>query len=298
MSKKILISGSSGLVGTALITELNKRNYEIYTLVRKEPKSSSEFYWSPSKNEIDEKAIELADAIIHLAGENVAEGRWSEQKKERILNSRINGTKLIAKAISKASKPPTTWISASAIGIYGAQADGILDEKSKTGEGFLARVCKQWEAATLIAERSGTRVVHLRIGIVLSKKGGALKKMLLPFQLGLGGVVGSGDQYMSWISLKDLVSSIIFCLDTENISGAVNAVAPLAVSNRQFTKALGTALSRPTIFPIPAFALKLIFGEMAEETILSSINCKPSVLMENLFTFEHKEISQALNAIL
>ena len=297
MSKKILISGSSGLVGTALISELKKRGSKIYTLVRREPKNSSEFHWNPANNEIDKKAIEAVDTIVHLAGENVAEGRWTPQKKERILNSRVKGTKLIADAISKASNPPKTWISASAIGIYGSQVEGIVDEKSKTGSGFLAEVCKQWEAATLIAEQSGTQVIHLRIGIVLSKKGGALKKMLLPFRLGLGGVIGSGEQYMSWISLKDLVSSIVFCLDN-NLSGPLNAVAPLAVSNRQFTKALGAALGRPTIFPIPAFILKLIFGEMAEETILSSLNCKPSVLMENSFSFEHKEISQALHAII
>ncbi|MCB0318462.1 MAG: TIGR01777 family oxidoreductase [Bdellovibrionales bacterium] len=294
MSKKVLISGGSGLVGKALVKELRKLNYQILNLVRRTPVSADEFFWNPAESEIDKQAIETADAIVHLAGENIADGPWSKEKKKKILESRVKGTESIANAIKNSTKPPKVWISASAIGIYGAVTHGILDENSASGEGFLADVCRKWEAATNLNESSSTRVVNLRIGIVLSKKGGALKKMLLPFQLGLGGQVGNGQQYMSWISLKDLISSIIFCLENEKISGAVNAVAPLAVTNRQFTKALGETLGRPTIFPLPAFLLKLVFGEMANETILSSINCKPKVLLENDFPFEHKEISQSL----
>lgn len=238
------------------------------------------------------------DAVVHLAGENIARARWSERQKALIRDSRVKGTRLLCDLLARYSPPPKALVCASAVGYYGDRADEILKEESAPGSGFLADVCREWEAATQPAVERGIRVVNLRIGIVLSPMGGALAKMLTPFKLGVGGTIGSGRQYMSWIALDDVVGAIHFALTNESLHGPVNAVAPNPVTNREFTHTLGRVLSRPTLFPMPAFAARLVLGEMADALLLASARVEPAQLLASGFTFRHPDLEAALRALL
>ena len=295
---RVLISGASGLVGQALVRRLAEKGDEVCRLVRRNPQREGEIAWYPEAKSIDPSHLEGFDVVYHLAGENIVKGRWTEEKKARIRDSRIVGTAFLCKTLSGLDQPPTTLISASAIGYYGDRGDEILREDSSAGEGFLSDVCVGWEQATVAASGAGIRVVHVRIGIVLSKSGGALGKMLTPFKFGVGGKLGSGHQYMSWITLDDLVNVLHHCAVTEIGSGPINGVAPNAVTNKEFTKALGRALSRPTLFAVPSIAARLAFGEMADALLLSSTRVEPRRLFESGYVFQYTDIDQALKAVL
>lgn len=295
---KILMTGSSGLVGSALIPVLREAGHEVTKLVRSAPKSADEVQWDPQIGIRELTRLEGMDAVIHLAGENIAAGRWNADQKERIRESRVRGTQTLCHALTQLALPPKVLLSASALGFYGDRGEEVLSEESAAGRGFLSEVCVAWEAATQPAEKSGLRVVLLRIGIVLSPTGGPLAKMALPFKLGLGGVIGSGQQYMSWIALDDLIGAITHALTTEAVRGPLNCVAPHPVTNREFTKTLGGALRRPTIFPVPAFVLRLMLGEMADELLLSGARLEPKRLLETQFQFRYPRLDEALGAVL
>ncbi len=289
-----LISGASGLIGAALKTALSARGDRVLSLTRRNAQSDSEITWDPAANALDSSRLTDIDAVIHLAGENIAARRWTAAQKARIRDSRIQGTALLAQTLASVSSPPKVFISASAIGYYGNREDELLTEDSAPGDGFLAEVSVAWERAALPAAEAGIRTVHPRIGIVLSRNGGALAKMRLPFKLGLGGTIGSGNQYMSWITLDDLVSVFLFALDNESISGAINAVSPTPVTNREFTKTLARVLSRPAIFPLPAFAARLALGEMADALLLASTRVISTRLEKTSFSFAHTDLESAL----
>jgi uncharacterized protein (TIGR01777 family) len=291
---KILISGASGLVGTALIKSLEPEGHEIFRLVRHAPNSQAEVEWSPDRYSIALARIEGFDAVVNLAGDSIAEGRWTEEKKRRIRESRVKGTKLLGDALANLTKRPKTFICASAIGYYGNRGDEILTETSAPGDDFLAEVCVEWEKSTALATEKGIRVVNARFGVILDAQGGALAKMLPPFRLGLGGRVGSGKQWMSWIALDDVVGALKFALVNDSLRGPVNFVAPNPVTNAEFTKTLGKVLSRPTLFPIPAFGVRLMFGEMADALLLSSQRVEPARLQEAGYQFQFSRLNEAL----
>jgi uncharacterized protein (TIGR01777 family) len=295
---KILISGSHGLVGSALIKSLEPEGHEIFRLVRHAPNSQAEVEWSPDRYSIALARIEGFDAVVNLAGDSIAEGRWTEEKKRRIRESRVKGTKLLGDALANLTKRPKTFICASAIGYYGNRGDEILTETSAPGDDFLAEVCVEWEKATALATEKGIRVVNARFGVILDSHGGALAKMLPPFRLGIGGRVGSGKQWMSWIALDDVIGGIKFALANDSLKGPVNFVAPNPVTNAEFTKMLGKVLSRPTLFPIPAFGVRLAFGEMGDALLLSSQRVKPSQLEKGSYTFLYPELEETLHKIL
>lgn len=295
---RILISGSHGLVGTALIKALTADGHNIYRLVRHAPNSESEIEWSPDRYSIAISRIEGFDAVYHLAGESIASGRWNDERKKKIRRSRTQGTKLLSDALANLSQPPKTLISASAIGYYGDRGDELLTETSPPGLDFLADVCVEWEEATNHARDKGIRVVNTRFGIILDKDGGALAKMLPPFRMGIGGRVGDGKQWMSWIALADVIGALQFALANESLSGPVNFVAPSPVTNAEFTKTLGRVLSRPTLFPIPAFGVRLAFGEMADALLLTSQRVEPSVLSKAGYKFNYPKLESALESLL
>jgi uncharacterized protein (TIGR01777 family) len=300
---KVIITGSGGLVGRALVRSLLADGHSVTRLVRggaqqfRTPGSAA-VEWNPESGQIDAKELEGHDAAVHLAGEPVAEGRWDDEKKRRILESRVKGTRLLAETLAGLKEKPRVLVSASAIGFYGDRGSEVLREESASGEGFLSEVCREWEKATLAASQAGVRVVHVRIGFVLSGEGGGLQKMLTPFRLGVGGKVGSGRQYISWITLEDLVRIIRRAIEDESLRGPVNAVAPVAVTNEEFTKALGRVLGRPTILPVPTFALRLAFGEVADAVMLSSTRVEPARLNASGFDFKHTDIEGALRSVL
>ena len=295
----IAITGSSGLIGSALLQALETDGHLIRPVVRRAPQQgANEIRWDPDNGMIDAAEFAAVDAVVHLAGENIAAHRWTESFKQKILVSRVRGTKLLCDTLAGLASKPTVLVSASAIGYYGNHGDELLDESATSGRGFLAEVCQQWEAATLPARDADIRVVNLRIGFVLSKEGGGLAKMLTPFRLGLGGVIGTGGQYMSWIALDDLVRVIQFTLSAAALAGPVNAVAPTPVTNREFTKTLGHVLHRPTLFPMPAFAAKLVFGEMADDMLLGGARVEPRALRNARFDFRHPQLDAALRHIL
>jgi len=295
---KILITGSHGLVGKALISELVKDGHEIVSLVRHKSEGASEIEWHPNQRSIDSERVSGFDVVVHLAGESIASGRWTDEKKRKIRESRVDGTTLLSRALAQSSKAPATFISASAIGYYGNRADELLNEKSAPGNDFLAEVCVAWERATGEAEARGVRTVHARFGIILDQEGGALAKMLTPFRMGVGGRIGDGKQWMSWIALVDVIKGLKFVIENESIAGPVNFVAPNPVTNGEFTKTLGDALSRPTLFPMPSFAVRLAFGEMADALLLSSAKVEPKRLHESGYRFEFEDLQPALAAIL
>jgi hypothetical protein len=294
---QIAITGATGLVGSHLMAALQDGGHEVRRLVRGNPQGD-DIRWSPQNGEVEAKKLEGCDAVIHLAGESIAAGRWNDAKKARIRDSRVQGTTTISEALAGLEQKPKTLISASAIGIYGDRGDELLDDSAPPGTGFLADVCQQWEQSTTAAAEAGIRVVHPRIGIVLSVEGGALAKMLLPFKLGLGGKIGSGEQYMSWIARDELTDVIKFCIEREEIEGAFNAVSPAAVTNQAFTKALGSVLQRPTIFPMPALAARLALGEMADALLLASNRVAPRALERHAFPFRQSDIGDALRHVI
>ncbi len=294
---KILITGSSGLIGSVLIESLASNGHEVVRLLRKKFAKDSPV-WDPENDVIDLADVRDIAAVVHLAGDNIAEGRWNDRKKGRIRNSRVRGTKLLAEFFAASEHKPRIIVSASAVGVYGDRGEELVDETSEPGNGFLADVCQQWEGATASAVDAGIRVVNVRFGVVLSTAGGALKKMLLPFRMGLGGVIGGGKQYMSWVSIDDVVGMIQYVIGNDSMGGPVNLVSPHAVSNHEFTKTLGRVLHRPTIFPMPAFAARLAFGEMANELLLSSTRAVPKKLMNSGYKFRHPELGEALQHLL
>jgi uncharacterized protein (TIGR01777 family) len=293
----ILLTGSTGLIGSALLKHLETEGHNVYPLYRN-PSNEKKHYWFPEEERIHlDDEINL-DAVVHLAGENIADSRWSQKKKDRILNSRVVGTQLLAEALSKLKHKPELLISGSAIGYYGDTGDSIVDEDSSRGSGFLSDIASRWEAATETAQDAGIRTIHIRTGIVLSPDGGVLQKMLTPFSMGLGGVVGNGKQYMSWISIDDVVRIIAVMLGNTRLSGPYNLVAPEPVTNYTFTKALGRALHRPTISPLPAFAARMMFGEMADALLLSSSRVASARLQALGFKFVDNDLDHALKRLL
>jgi len=295
---RILISGSHGLVGNALSSELTKDGHQIVSLVRHKSGSLSEIEWHPNQGSIESEHVSGFDAVIHLAGESIASGRWTDEKKQKIRDSRVKGTTLLSEALARSSKPPETFISASAIGYYGNRGDELLNERSTAGDDFLAEVCTAWETATVEAEASGIRTVHARFGIILDQNGGALSKMLTPFRMGVGGKIGDGKQWMSWIALADVIRGLKFVIENNSITGPVNFVAPNPVTNGEFTKTLGDVLGRPTLFPMPSFVARLAFGEMADALLLSSAKVEPKRLQDGGYRFEFEKLQPAFESIL
>lgn len=290
----ILLTGSTGLIGSALIPALTSEGHRVSCLVRSKSKlGNRDTYWDPAAGELYSPGLEGLDAVIHLAGESIAGGRWTVARKARIRDSRIQGTRLLSETLAHLAHPPKVFISTSAVGYYGDRADEVLTEPSPPGSNFLAGVCREWESATEPAAQHGIRVVILRLGVVLSSKGGALAKMLTPFRMGVGGIIGSGKQYMSWLAMDDLVRIIHHALKTELLNGPTNAVAPNPVTNAEFTKTLGRVLGRPTVLPMPAFAARLAFGEMADELLLPSQRVVPTELLASGFVFRHPDLESA-----
>ncbi|MDE0032929.1 MAG: TIGR01777 family oxidoreductase [Deltaproteobacteria bacterium] len=294
---KILVTGASGLVGSALVPFLAGAGHEVARLGRTAPEAG-DIRWDPEAGVLEPAALEGFDGVVHLAGDNIATGRWTAEKKRRIRESRVKGTSLLAAALAGLELPPRVLVSASAIGFYGDRGDEELIEGSAAGSGFLSEVCREWEAATEAAEGKGIRVAHARLGVVLSKDGGALAKMLTPFRLGAGGVIGNGRQYMSWITLDDTVAAIGHLLSTESAAGPMNVVAPAPVTNGEFTRTLGRVLRRPTLFPMPGFAARLAFGEMADALLLASTRVKPTGLLDSGYAFRHGSLEEGLRHVL
>jgi len=296
---RVLISGASGLIGSALGQRLAAEGHQVIPLSRTAaPAGQPGVQWDPTAGRLPPEDLEGLDAVVHLAGESVAGGRWTPERKERIRRSRVEGTGLLSRSLAALGHPPEVLVCASAIGYYGDRGDEELTEESPPGEGFLAEVTVQWEAAADPARQAGIRVVHLRLGTVLSPAGGALAKMLTPFRMGLGGRLGRGGQYWSWVSLSDAVAAALHCLARSAMSGPVNGVAPEAVTNAEFTAALGRALRRPTRFPVPGALLKLLLGEMGEALLLSSARVRPGVLLNDGFGFGQPQLTTALGAML
>jgi uncharacterized protein (TIGR01777 family) len=298
MTMQILITGGTGLIGRELTAELTRQGHEVFRLTRGQPKEPNDISWNPATGEIPRARLEGLDAVVHLAGENIAGARWTAAAKDRLRSSRIQGTKLLCDALCALQQPPKTLICASAIGYYGDRGTEHLTEDVPAGRGFLAELCRDWEAAAEPARQKGIRVVHLRIGVVLTPKGGALAQMLTPFKLGLGGVVGSGKQYWSWVAIDDVIGAITHALNHAELAGPVNAVAPNAATNYDFTKTLGRVLHRPTIFPLPAFVARIVLGEMADELLLSSARVVPQRLQQTGYQFRCPTLDRALLHVL
>jgi len=295
---RILLTGSSGLIGHALLTFLTADGHKVVRLTRSQSHASGRHItWDPIKGVIDADDLEDFDAVVHLAGETIV-GRWTPEKKARIRESRVKGTQLLCESLGHLRDRPLVLVSASAVGYYGNRGDEVLDEESSPGSLYLSEVTKAWEAATEPARRHGIRVVNLRIGFVLSKAGGGLSAMLLPFKLGIGGRVGSGRQYLSWIAIDDVVGAISHAILSDTLHGPVNAVAPNPVTNREFTKTLGRVLWRPTIFPLPVFAAHMVMGELADNLLLASARVEPARLLATGYEFRFPQLKGALRHVL
>ena len=292
MISRILVSGASGLIGSALLPSLKARGYEVTRLVRGAAASDDQIAWDPAKP-IAPEMVSGFDAVIHLAGESIV-GRWTKTKKIKIRGSRVAGTTTLAEALAGSQNKPQVFVSSSAIGYYGDRGNEVLNEQSKPGIGFLPDVCREWEAATQAAANAGIRTVQMRTGVVLSAKGGALGKMLTPFKLGVGGRIGDGQQWMSWIDIEDMVGAIHHILKSDLLQGPVNMVAPKPVKNVEFAKTLGSVLSRPAILPMPAFAVKLAFGEMGETVLLGSQRVEPTQLVMSGYPFRFTNLRESL----
>jgi len=291
---RILITGANGLIGTALQRSFDEIGHELLLASRKEAKDSQHIQWDVEKGFSEPERLEGIDAVVHLAGESVFGLSWSDAKKKAIRDSRVDGTRSVVEAISKLKARPNVLVAASAIGFYGDRGDEEMTESSAAGDTFLAEVSKEWESEARRAEDAGIRTVLLRTGIILSKDGGALGTMLLPFKLGIGGVVGSGKQWMSWISIDDHIRVINYAIEYENVRGAVNSVSPNPVTNGEFTKTLGEVLYRPTILPLPSFAVNMVFGEMGDALLLASTRVVPKRLEDAGFEFKYPELKTAI----
>ncbi|HUZ46546.1 MAG TPA: TIGR01777 family oxidoreductase [Terriglobia bacterium] len=296
---KVLITGSSGLIGSALISALTAQGHQVVRLVRRRVNGEEGVAkWDPAAGKLDPAVFEGVDAVVNLAGESIAASRWTPARKSRMRESRVPGTRLLSETMAQLAHPPEVLVSASAVGYYGSRGEEVLSEDAPPGEGFLPEVCVAWEAATEPAREGGIRVVNLRIGMVLSGKGGALPQMLTPFQMGVGGKLGDGRQFMAWIAIDDLVAVILHAIANKSLMGPVNAVAPNPVSNREFTKTLGEVLGRPTILSMPAFAVRLVFGEMADALLLASARVEPLRLAVGGFVFQLPHLEGALRHVL
>ncbi|WP_348262431.1 TIGR01777 family oxidoreductase [Telmatobacter sp. DSM 110680] len=296
----VILSGASGMLGNALTLALNNRKTPVLQLVRRHPSGERQLQWSP---EVDPAVnnpapLEGAAAAIHLSGASVAAHRWTNAYKEELATSRLDSTRRLAKVLAELRRPPQTLLVASAIGIYGDRGDEVLSESSPAGSGFLAELCQRWEAAAEPAIQAGIRVVHLRFGVVLGPGKGALQQMLPPFRVGLGARLGSGKQWMSWVALADVVAATLFALDHPELSGALNVVSPNPVTNADFTRSLGRELRRPAFLAVPAFALRIMFGQMADEALLASARVQPAKLQAAGFQFSLPEVGGALKAAL
>lgn len=297
--RRVAISGSSGLVGRAVAEHFQQLGWLVHPLVRRTPRPDTrEILWHPAESRVDAESLAGVDAVVHLAGENIAGGRWTAKRKAAIRDSRVLGTTLLAEALARLTPKPAVLVSASAVGYYGDRGDEILTEDSPAGEGFLPDVCREWEAATQPAQDAGIRVVHVRISMVLSRAGGALAKMLTPIRLGIAGRLGSGKQFMSWITRSDLVRVFARALSDERLAGPVNAAAPQPVTNAEFIRTLGRLLHRPTVLPAPAFALRLALGQMADDLLLASQRVEPARLHDVGFEFEQRTLTDGLHAAL
>jgi len=292
---RILVTGSTGLVGSALVPFLSARGYAVIRLVRSEvPPGGAAARWDPEAGTLDPAALEGLDAVVHLAGEDIAGGSWTAAKKARIRGSRVEGTALLARTLASLDRPPAALACASAIGYYGDRGDEALTEESAPGSGFLASVCREWEAAATPAAEAGVRVLHLRFGVVLSPRGGALAKMLGPFRMGMGGPIGSGRQYVSWIAMDDVLEAINHLLSNPTLHGPVNVASPKPVTQLEFARTLGRVLGRPTVLAVPAFGMRLMFGEMANEVLLASQRLEPARLLSSGYEFRYPDLEPAL----
>jgi uncharacterized protein len=293
---RVFVTGSTGLIGSALVPRLEQLGHSATRIVRSAPRAG-EISWDPMGGRLEPADLAGADAVVHLAGEGVGERRWTDEQKARIRDSRVRGTDLLARTLAQLERKPAVLVSGSAIGYYGDRGDETLNEESAGGDGFLADVVRDWEAATAPAEEAGIRVVHLRSGIVLSRRGGALGRMLTPFRLGVGGRLGSGRQYMSWITLDDEVAAIVHALTTDAVRGAMNATAPNPVTNAEFSKVLGRVLRRPSVVPVPRFALSLVLGSELAGELLGSQRVLPAKLTATGFEFRHPDLEPALRSV-
>ena len=291
---KILVTGASGLIGRSLVPALEADGHTVVRMVRKKPAGPGEIYWSIDTREIDRAGMEGADAVVHLAGEPIAAEKWTPERKFLIRESRIKGTTILSEAIAKLGRKPKAFVVASAVGFYGDKPNETLNESSAPGMDWLSHICRDWERTTEIVSDKGVRTVLARFGIVLSRRGGALAQMLTPFNLGLGATLGSGRQYMSWIEIDDAVGAILHVLKDESVSGPVNVVAPNPVTNAEFTAALAKALGRPAFLTAPEFALRFMYGELADRALLASQRVEPKVLRESGFAFKYPELGGAL----
>jgi len=293
---RIIISGASGLVGSWLVPDLVAAGHEVVRLVREgteEDSTTPSSLWHPASQQLDPAVISGADAVINLNGRSIASGRWSSRVKQELRSSRLRSTETLVRAISAAASPPPLLVNASAVGYYGDRGDELLDESSPPGSGFLAELARDWEQAALAAERAGTRVVLLRLGMVIGR-GGALERMLMPFKLGLGGRIGTGDQWWSWVAMEDVIGAIRFVLDHGDASGPLNLASPELVRCREFTNTLGAVLSRPTVMPVPAAAVRLALGEMADALLLASTRARPAALERIGYSFRVPDLASAI----
>jgi uncharacterized protein len=290
---RVLVTGASGLIGSALAADFEKRGDSVVRLVRRPPREAREAFWDPAAGAIDGPALERFDAIVHLAGENLAAGRWTKAKKQRIWRSRVDATRLLTEAIARLTRPPRVLIAASGVGFYGDRGDERLDESSPKGRGFIADLVEAWEASSASASPH-CRVVIFRNGLVLSARGGVLARLLPIFRFGLGGPIAGGRAWWSWIAIDDLIAAVRFAIEREALSGPINATAPGTVTNAALTRALGRVLGRPAVLPVPAFALRLAFGEMADEMLLASARVEPTALVQAGFPFRFPELERAL----
>jgi len=294
---KVAVTGSSGLIGSSLVSFLSEKSVTVSKILRENTKDD-DISWKPEDGDWDSAFTGGVDGIVHLAGENIASGKWTRKKKEKIRNSRIEGTTRLCEHILKLPTPPSVLVCASAIGYYGNRGVEFLNEGSSRGSGFLPDVCLGWEEAAESVSKAGIRVVNVRFGIVLSKDGGALAKMMTPFKIGMGGKIGSGTQYMSWVAMDDVTGAIYHTLTTDSLKGPVNVTAPNPVTNKEFTSTLGEVLKRPAVVPMPAFAAKLAFGEMANDLLLASTKVAPKRLSDSGYKFQYPELENALKHVL
>ena len=293
----VLVSGATGLIGSVLRSELESKGHSVIVLSRSKPSSEDTIRWDPSRGQIDASRLEGIDAVVHLAGESIF-GRWTEEKKQKILASRVRGTRLLAETIAGLSEKPRAMVCASGINYYGDRGNELLREESEPGDAFLSEVVKEWEAAANPAREASIRVANLRFGVVLSPEGGALGTTLPIFKLGGGGKVGSGNQWWSWVALEDVVGALVHALENDSVEGPVNVVAPNPLTNAGYTKVLGDVLNRPTLLPVPAPAIRAVLGQVADELVLASMRVEPAKLKETGYEFRYPELEGAMRHLL